>query len=614
MIYNGVDTRGFAAAQGDRAKFNLPADAFLLLFVGDLRTPRKNLGTVLEALRHLPDHVHIAVAGYLPGSPYPEEARALGIADRVHFLGLVKEMPVLMHSVDAFVFPSRYEAMSLSLLEAMAAGLPVVPRARATAGRGDHHARMRHRARRSGRSQSARRPRLRVSPNPHDARRAWASPPTNLRPALAGRAWRRNTSRCTGNWRGNRKTASEADYGEPRPSRSTTRGPNERRLRDCLTPNLHAQRDTVMNSGLNQIVANRHALVPGAGGRPRPHVLLAGWRIAGRGRRGARRGGGLAARGGGYGRRDPGFRLGGAIVAAAPDGGAPRAAPRDQRQRPDVISSHFALYTFPGLDVTRGIPQVSHFQGPWADESHVEGADSFGQRAKRYLEQSVYARSSRLIVLSDAFGKILTSRYGISPERVRVVPGCVNVEQFNLPITPAEARLKLQLPQGRPIVLAVRRLVRRMGLEDLIDAVKLLKQRVPDVLLLIAGKGRLQEELQTRINEAGLDDNVKLLGFVPDQHLAALYRAATISVVPTVALEGFGLITVESLASGTPVLVTPVGGLPEAVAGLSPDLVLPATGAAAIAEGLAGSARWLIEVARCRSLPGYTRGPTSITR
>jgi len=79
---------------------------------------------------------------------------------------------------------------------------------------------------------------------------------------------------------------------------------------------------------------------------------------------------------------------------------------------------------------------------------------------------------------------------------------------------------------------------------------------------------------------------VKLLGFVPDEHLAALYRAANISVVPTVALEGFGLITVESLASGTPVLVTPVGGLPEAVAGLSQDLVLPSTGADAIAEGL----------------------------
>lgn len=83
---------------------------------------------------------------------------------------------------------------------------------------------------------------------------------------------------------------------------------------------------------------------------------------------------------------------------------AARRALRDEIRsaRPDVISSHFALYTFPGLDVTRGIPQVSHFQGPWADESQVEGAASLGQRAKRYLEQAVYTRSSRLIVLSQA--------------------------------------------------------------------------------------------------------------------------------------------------------------------------------------------------------------------
>ncbi len=126
VIYNGVDVAGFATAQGSRAAFGLPADALLLLFVGDLRTPRKNLGTVLHALQHLPDTVHLVVAGYLPGSPYPALADALGVASRVHFLGLVGEMPTLMRSVDTYVFPSRYEAMSLSLLEAMAAGLPVV--------------------------------------------------------------------------------------------------------------------------------------------------------------------------------------------------------------------------------------------------------------------------------------------------------------------------------------------------------------------------------------------------------------------------------------------------------------------------------------------------------
>jgi glycosyltransferase involved in cell wall biosynthesis len=129
VVYNGVDTSAFTAARrsgSDRTSFGLPDDACLLLFVGDLRTPRKNLDTVLKALLQLPSNVHLAVAGYIPGSPYPDEAKALGIGDRVHFLGLVKNMPTLMHSVDAFVFPSRYEAMSLSLLEALAAGLPVI--------------------------------------------------------------------------------------------------------------------------------------------------------------------------------------------------------------------------------------------------------------------------------------------------------------------------------------------------------------------------------------------------------------------------------------------------------------------------------------------------------
>ncbi|MEX3958313.1 glycosyltransferase family 4 protein [Trinickia sp. EG282A] len=126
VVHNGVDTRAFAEASGTRSAFGLADDGFLLLFAGDLRTPRKNLGTVLRALPRLPPHVHVVVAGSVKGSPYPDEAHALGVAGRVHFLDFVENVPALMHCVDAYVFPSRYEAMSLSLLEAMAAGLPVV--------------------------------------------------------------------------------------------------------------------------------------------------------------------------------------------------------------------------------------------------------------------------------------------------------------------------------------------------------------------------------------------------------------------------------------------------------------------------------------------------------
>ena len=126
IVHNGVDNETFEHASGSRQGFCLPDDAFLLLFAGDLRTPRKNLGTVLRALQQLPECVHVVVAGRVKGSPYPNEARALGVANRVHFLDFVEDVPGLMRCVDAYVFPSRYEAMSLSLLEAMAASLPVV--------------------------------------------------------------------------------------------------------------------------------------------------------------------------------------------------------------------------------------------------------------------------------------------------------------------------------------------------------------------------------------------------------------------------------------------------------------------------------------------------------
>lgn len=126
VIHNGVDAAQFAPGASERARFGLPAQPFMLLFAGDLRVSRKNLDAVLRALANTPANVHLAVAGILRNSPYPALARELGVAGRVHFLDLVIDMPALMRSVDAFVFPSRYEAMSLVMLEALAAALPVV--------------------------------------------------------------------------------------------------------------------------------------------------------------------------------------------------------------------------------------------------------------------------------------------------------------------------------------------------------------------------------------------------------------------------------------------------------------------------------------------------------
>ncbi|MBD2298777.1 glycosyltransferase family 4 protein [Nostoc sp. FACHB-190] len=125
VIVNGVDLQEFIPGIASRQKLNLPENVNLGLFAGDIRTPRKNLDSVLQALVKVPD-LHLAVVGSTDGSPFPQLAADLGISERVHFLGYRRDIAEIMRAVDLFVFPSRYEACTLVLLEALASGLPVI--------------------------------------------------------------------------------------------------------------------------------------------------------------------------------------------------------------------------------------------------------------------------------------------------------------------------------------------------------------------------------------------------------------------------------------------------------------------------------------------------------
>jgi asparagine synthase (glutamine-hydrolysing) len=272
-----------------------------------------------------------------------------------------------------------------------------------------------------------------------------------------------------------------------------------------------------------------------------------------------------------------------------------------------LVVSHFSLYTAPLIDALAGHPMVVHFQGPWGLEGGAERQSRLIVRVKTAVERAVYRRASAFIVLSRPFGQILERRFGVPPDKIHVIPGGVDVSRFAIRESRAESRTKLGWPQDRPIVLAVRRLMRRMGLDDLVRAVLRLRERVPNVLVLIAGDGPVRGELERQIVSLDLEHHVRLLGFVPDADLPFAYRAADLTVVPTVTLEGFGLIVPESLAAGTPCFVTPVGGLPEAVSGLSRALVLPSTGAEAIADGLADALMGVTPLPSARECVDFAR-------
>jgi glycosyltransferase involved in cell wall biosynthesis len=252
----------------------------------------------------------------------------------------------------------------------------------------------------------------------------------------------------------------------------------------------------------------------------------------------------------------------------------------------DLVVSHCTPSLFPSLKDLGDMPLICHFHGPRYLERRMEGASRISVRLSRYIEDKVYARTQHVIVLSQYMKRVLMETYAFPEQRISVIPGGVNIEQFRQRLSREEARQQLELPQGRPIILTVRRLDRRMGLHNLVEAMSEVVRIVPDVLLLIAGKGPLQDELNHHIRSKSLSTNIQMMGAVADHALPLLYRAADFSIAPTTAYEGFGLILLESLASGTPVLGTPVGAIPEVLHPLSSSLVLESAAPQHLAEGI----------------------------
>jgi glycosyltransferase involved in cell wall biosynthesis len=249
-----------------------------------------------------------------------------------------------------------------------------------------------------------------------------------------------------------------------------------------------------------------------------------------------------------------------------------------------VFVSHHASVSDCIRPYLSDMPHVVHFHGPWAEEAKIEGAPFWRSWVQQRTERKVYTSADHVITLSEAFRKTAIERYYVSPERVTAIPVGINTDDFDPKVSRKDARERLGWHNGRPILLSVRRLIRRVGIHQLIDAVRIIRKRHAEVLVLIAGTGPLRDELKGMIRQFELSDNVQLLGFIPDAQLPLAYAAADYTVVPTQYLEGFGMVLLESLAGGTLPLVTPVGGLPEVCTELAPASIFDDPSSHAIAD------------------------------
>jgi glycosyltransferase involved in cell wall biosynthesis len=264
-------------------------------------------------------------------------------------------------------------------------------------------------------------------------------------------------------------------------------------------------------------------------------------------------------------------------------------ASRVRRRRPGaIIHTHMGL---PGLALAaRRDSYVFTFHAPvWRELlSERQGSYVLPARAQRpavgalrRAESFVVRRAAATVVLSEFMRSEMALLDARAADAATLIPGGVDTTRFSAD------RSEQLAPETRPAVLfTARRLTPRTGVDALIRAMPAVTASLPGTTLKIAGTGGQEPELKALAASAGLNGAVEFLGRISDEDLVGWYRRASLVVLPTRELEGFGLTTAEALACGAAVIGTPAGATPELLAPIDPVLVAGSVTDEAIAAAI----------------------------
>ncbi|MCW4000076.1 MAG: glycosyltransferase family 4 protein [Candidatus Bathyarchaeota archaeon] len=183
--------------------------------------------------------------------------------------------------------------------------------------------------------------------------------------------------------------------------------------------------------------------------------------------------------------------------------------------------------------------------------------------------------ADRIIAISSAT-KDYVLRLGAKPSKVKVIYNGVDTARFKpLPGKREQIRRKHGIARDAVVVLTVRRLVYKNGIDTLLDCAKIAAEKNSNIVFLAVGKGPDLENVRLAVAQMGLEANFKLAGFVSDEDLPAYYNAADMFVLPSKSGEGLPLVAMEAMACGLPVVATDVGGIKEILPADYGKLVVP---------------------------------------
>lgn len=230
-------------------------------------------------------------------------------------------------------------------------------------------------------------------------------------------------------------------------------------------------------------------------------------------------------------------------------------------------------------------PVVAEQQINWANQGFIGKVKLlFGLRILRQIENRILHKVSAIHALSE-FTKSQVQYYHGLAEKTSVIPHWIQPKYIQNK-SKAEARALLGWAQNIPILFTIRNHIPRTGLEIAIDAIAPLAIQ-KRCIFIVAGDGPMRAMLQQRSRNAGADPSqIVFTGYLSDQKLMLAYQASDLFVLPTVELECFGLIILEALAMGCPIVATKVAAIPELLEPILSDFIVPAGNVKALRKKL----------------------------
>jgi len=269
----------------------------------------------------------------------------------------------------------------------------------------------------------------------------------------------------------------------------------------------------------------------------------------------------------------------------------------------DVIHVHDWLAAFSGISFKHYLKKPMVLTVHSTEVGRAQGLHSPDSFSINGIEWWATYEADRVIVCSQSMKNEICSHFNLPLDKVDVIPNAIDATKYQASVDRGSVRQRYGVGYGEKLILCVGRLVPQKGIEYFIRAIPIIAKRYPEAKFIIVGEGWSRDILEAEARSSGQGRKIQFTGFASDQEVINLMTSADALVVPSV-YEPFGIVALEGMATGVPVVASKVDGLAEVIEHDRTGVFVYPRSPESIAWGVdqvlsdPGHAKWLTENAK----------------